>query len=117
MVLVGATASDPEEGVLSAVLEALGPLRAAAISVSDEGGAVHGAAQHSATSLRRGSDAASREARAAPAVGLSTACPHPTPGMCMSVMPLPAHSPRHPGCASSRVMPVPVPARTTGAEV
>lgn len=43
VVLVGATASDPEEGVLPAVLEALGPLRAAAVSVSGEGGAARGA--------------------------------------------------------------------------
>ena len=35
--------SDPEEGVLPAVLEALGPLRAAAVSVSVEGGAARGA--------------------------------------------------------------------------
>lgn len=59
VVLVGATASDPEEGVLPAVLEALGPLRAAAISVSDEGGAVHGADMSSSSSSASASPSSS----------------------------------------------------------
>ena len=35
VVIIGATASAPEENVLGAVLHAMGPLRAAAVSVSD----------------------------------------------------------------------------------
>ena len=43
VVIIGATASAPEENVLGAVLRAMGPLRAAAISVSDANEIVDGA--------------------------------------------------------------------------
>ena len=42
VVIIGATASSPEEGVLNAVLEAIGPLRAAAISVSSGNESIDG---------------------------------------------------------------------------
>ena len=42
VVIIGATASSPEEGVLDAVLEAIGPLRAAAISVSGGNDTIEG---------------------------------------------------------------------------
>lgn len=44
VVIIGATASAPEENVLGAVLRAMGPLRAAAVSVSDANEIVDGAA-------------------------------------------------------------------------
>ena len=44
VVIIGATASAPEENVLGAVLHAMGPLRAAAISVSDANEIIDGAA-------------------------------------------------------------------------
>ena len=42
VVIIGSTASSPEEGVLDAVLKAIGPLRAAAISVSDGNESIDG---------------------------------------------------------------------------
>jgi len=42
VVIIGATASSPEEGVLQAVLKAIGPLRAAAISVSSGNESIDG---------------------------------------------------------------------------
>ena len=44
VVIIGATASAPEENVLGAVLRAMGPLRAAAVSGSDANEIVDGAA-------------------------------------------------------------------------
>lgn len=66
VVIIGATASSPEEGVLDAVLEAIGPLRAAAISVSDGNESIDGTEMKNFEGFKKQSAEAADPAAATP---------------------------------------------------